>query len=72
MSSKCYLHRVYLDYVCSFSLILQEQLKETFLKIFQPCISDYLQEMLVSRALTDLFQALQVPKEREVLLEVLG
>ena len=28
--------------------------------------------MLVSRALTDLFQALPVPKEREVLLEVLA
>ena len=28
--------------------------------------------MLVSRALTDLFQALLVPKEREVLLEILG
>ena len=28
--------------------------------------------MLVNRALTDLFQALLVPKEREVLLEVLG
>ena len=28
--------------------------------------------MLVSRALTDLFQALPAPKEREVLLEVLA
>ena len=36
------------------------------------CISDLSQEMLVSQALTDRFQALPVPKEREVLLEVLG